>query len=1213
MSKLQIRLISILFLATAFITQAFAQGGATGAITGTVQDNSGAIIANAEVRITNQDTKVLERTVQTGADGTFTAPLLPVGKYSLAITSAGFAQRDFRDIEVRVTETTRIIAKLSPEAVQQNIEVQAEVQEVDTTDATTGQAIDASTIRALPLATQNFQQLLTLSSGAQGELNAASQLGRGNVRIEVNGQREDNNNYQIEGISATDYNVAELTTTPLPNPAVIQEFKVQTSLYDATQGRNGGGNINAILKTGTNTFHGEGYEFFRNTVLDANDYFLNQAGEARPVIQQNIFGGDLGGPIGSGGKYGFFFFNYSGTRQRSGDSPGTIISTLIPYIPAADRGPGGQAALEAAFPGITKIDPVAASLLAFQSNQFGPAANGYLYPLPNVAAGTAAGSPVPFTTSIPGSYTDNQFTATWDREFRNSRDKLSGRFFFQNFQSDVPFGAGGLTASLGGSISSGDLNFPYQLPVKDRVFSLTETHVFSPTLVNDFRLGFVRINNSDINVPPVTAAQAGIDRPTNNLTDSIYKFTFVSSGFQFGPTPQANQYQAQNNFNFVETLGWVKGKHNWRFGGEFTPVALNKRFPQVFNGQLYFGNSSVTNAGVTTTTTDFGNFLQGAPEFSFGGGGVYNHNYRQKNSAIFAQDDWKASTNLTLNLGLRTEFLGAWTDNACHIGNMESDLTKTGQYPFIYPKCVDKLGVPGLTGNASGSTFNNSVSTGIGPRIGFAYDVFGHHNTTVRGGYGIFYVREDVGAVDQLSFQSPFIPIVFFGQTPGFTMSNFFTGTPATNSNAVPAAGQLSPAWLPCLAHLTAFAPSGNPSIPDSTYACTGGPGVNSTQNLFVLEVPRHFVVPNTQQWNFTIQRDLTRKWVLEVGYVGTKGTHLRETRDAIQSVNASPAHPFTVTDTSGNNYTITDNTFSNAIARTPTPGLNGYSGYQLFANDAYSIYHSFQSTISRRWDRGYLQAAYTFSKNIDATSTGNTANNTAFNDESTINASRGISDFNRPQVFKLSYVYNLPFYSHSHGFVHTALSDWSVSGVTSLQSSLPFSVLDSNGGNAFLGAGTSPVGASLASGATIASGMSSGSVTSRLNGWLNPAAFTTAPQLYPGDPKNLTPGTCAGDPNFCTTGFGSLGRNIYRGPFQQNWDFSLIKHFKLTERQDLRFAADFFNLWNHPNFGTPLVTDYEQYLAWAASSQSSPDPFGRIVNTTGTPRLIQFSLRWAF
>ncbi|MGD1023742.1 MAG: carboxypeptidase-like regulatory domain-containing protein [Candidatus Sulfotelmatobacter sp.] len=1209
MLKLQARLIWISFLAVAFLAQSFAQGGATGAITGTIQDPSGAVVANADVRITNQETGVLERSVTSGGDGSFTAPLLPVGQFTVSVHAPGFSESTFRDIVVRVTETTRLIARLKTQAVQQQVEVQAEVQQVDTTDATTGQAIESSTIKSLPLATQNFQQLLTLSSGAQGELNAASQLGRGNVRIEVNGQREDNNNYQIEGISATDYNVAELTTTPLPNPAVIQEFKVQTSLYDATQGRNGGGNINAILKTGTNAFHGEAYEFFRNTVLDANDYFLNGAGEPRPVIKQNIFGGDIGGPIGTGGKLGFFFVNYSGTRQRSGDSPGTIISTLIPYIPAADRVPSGYPALESAFH-LAGVDPVAASLVAFQSNQFGAAGNGYLYPLPNVSAGTAAGAIVPFSTSIPGTYTDDQFTATWDREFRNSNDKLSINFFFQDFQSDVPFGAGGLQASLGGSISSGDLNFPYQLPVKDRVFSLTETHVFSPTLVNDFRLGFIRINNSDINVPPVTAADAGITRPTNNLTDNIYKFTFVSSGFQFGPTPQANQYQAQNNFNFIDTLGWVRGKHNWRFGGEFTPVALNKQFPQVFNGQLYFGDSTTTTApGCTVANpcpvSDVGNFLQGAPEFSFGGGGVYNHNYRQKNSAVFVQDDWKATQNVTLNLGLRTEFFGAWSDNACHIGNMESDLTKSGQYPFIYPSCVNKLGVPGLTGNAAGSTFKNSVSTGIGPRIGFAWDVMGHHNTTIRGGYGIFYVREDVGAVDQLSFQSPFIPIVFFGQTPGFTMSDFFTGTPATNSNAVPAAGQLSGAWLPCLAHLTSFAPSNNPLVGDANYACTGGPGVNSTQNLFVLEVPRHFVVPNTQQWNLTVQRDLGRKWVLEVGYVGTKGTHLRETRDAIQSVNATPANPFVVTDTSGNNYTITNNTFSNAIARTPTPGLNGYSGYQIFANDAYSIYHSLQGTVSRRWERGYIQAAYTFSKNIDATSTGNTANNTAFNDESTINASRGISDFNRPNVLKLSYVYDLPFFAHAAGFRRGALGGWSVSGVTSFQNSLPFSVLDSNGGNAFLGAGTSPVAASLASGATIGSGMSSGSVSQRLSGWLNPAAFTTAPQLYPMQ--------CLTSADFCTTGFGDLGRNIYRGPFQQNWDFSLIKHFRITERQDLRFAADFFNLWNHPNFGTPLITDYEQYLAWSSGPKTSPDPFGEIVSTTGTPRLIQFSLRWAF
>ncbi len=1187
-----IRLVGLSLMALGLSVQGWAQGGATGAITGTVQDPSGAYVANAEVRITNQDTSVLERSVRTGADGSFTAPLLPVGTYSVSVQAAGFSEGKFPNIVVRVTETTRMIAKLTTQSVQQKIEVQAEVQAVDTTDATTGQAIESDTIRALPLATQNFQQLLTLSTGAQSELNKAASLGRGDVRIEVNGQREDNNNYLIEGISVTDYNVAELTNTPLPNPDVVAEFKVQTSLYDASQGRNGGGNINAILKSGTNTLHGDVYEFFRNTVLDANEYFLKGSGSPRPVIQQNIFGGSLGGPVVPGGKLGFFFVNYQGTRQRSGDSPGTLISTFIPYVPAADRGTSAaaQANLAADF-GVASADPVAVNLLAFKSDQFGAPANGYLFPLPNnVPAGTAAGSLVPFTVSKPGKFSDDQLTANWDHEFRDSRDSVAARFFFSNSEQDIPFGAGGLQASLGGAASQTDLNFPYLLPIHDRVFIVSETHVFSPRLVNDFRFGLVHINNSAINVNPVTVTDAGIDRPTNNLTSSIYKFTFLTSGFQFGPTPQANQSQKQNNYNFVENLSWVRGAHTLTFGGQYTKVNLNKQFPQVFNGQLFLTN--------TTGATDFGNFVGGTPEFSFGGGGVYNHQYRQSNSAVFAQDDWKVTSNLTLNLGLRTEFLGAWTDGDCHIGNIESDLTKSGTYPFIYPKCVDKLGVTGLTGTAAGSTFKNSVSTGWGPRFGFAWDMLGRHTTTVRGGYGIYYVREDVGAVDQLSFQSPFIPIVFFGQTPGFTMSDFFTGTPATNPNAVPAAGSLSGAWLPCLAQLTSF-PDTNGA---ATYGGCTGPGVNTTQNLFVLEVPRHFVVPNTQQWNLTVQRELGRHWVWEVGYIGTRGIHLRETRDAIQSVNATPANPFTVTDASGNSYSITTNTFANAIARTPTPGLNGYSGYQIFANDAYSIYHALQTTVSRRWGQGYFQAAYTFSKNIDATSTGNTAFNTAYNDQSNIHASRGISDFNRPQRLAVSYVYDLPIFAHSSGLRKTALGGWQVSGVSIFQSGLPFSIYDSSAGTGFLGQGSTPLlGASLAPGATIASGLTGGGVHSRVaNGYLNPAAFTPAPQLYPT--------RCLSDSNFCTTGFGDLGRNLYRGPFQQNWDVSFLKHFKIGERQDIRFAADFFNLWNHTNFGDPSVTDIEAYLASPTNS-----PFGKILQSTGNPRLIQFSLRWGF
>src|SRR5438552_1985858 len=1083
-SKLFLIALAVLVL----LGQMFAQGGATGAITGTVQDPSGAVVAGAEVRIVNQDTGVLTRTTKTDGNGSFTATLLPVGTYTLSVTSPGFQEAKFTDIAVRITETTRMEAKLRPVAVQEKIEVQAQVQTVETSTATTGQAIESRTIRDLPLATQNFHQLLSLSTGAQSELNASAQLGRGNVRIIEHGQREYNNNYLIEGISATDYNVAQATNVPLPNPDVVQEFKVQTSLYDASQGRNGGGNVNAILKSGTKTFHGDAYEFFRNDVLNSNEYLLKRAGLSRPPVKQNIFGGSLGGPIGSDAKLGFFFVNYQGTRQRSGLSPGTFISTTMPVLP-----------------------PV--------------------------------------------------------------RDD----------------------ATLDSSISATDLNFPYDLPVNTRFFSIDETHLLSPAVVNDFRFGYVRINNSLINVPPVTVDDLGIDRPTNNITKSIYKFSLAS--FQIGPTPPADQFQTQNNFNFVDNMSWVRGAHVLRFGGEYTRVNLDKLFPQTFNGQLFFGATS-------DGFSDFQNFLQGAPVGSFGGGGVFNHQYRNNDFAFFGQDDWKARPDLTLNLGLRTEILGAFYDKRCHIGNFDPAQGNSGQYPFVYGACAKKLNVAGLSGSGSDTTYKNSYATGLSPRIGFAWDILGHHTTTVRGGFGIYFVREDVGTVDQLSFQAPFLPIAGLGNNPG-CLGEFFapanSNTPpqclsnGVNLNTLPAGNVLDPGFVPCLGALLDFPGGDTPAFPD--YGCvSGSPGLVPSNLLFVLTVPRHFQVPSTQQWNLTVQRDLGRKWVLEVGYVGTHALHLRETRTNIQAKLATAAHPVIVTAQDGTQFSITESTTSNAPARSNLQGVNGYGGFQIFASDAYSHYHSLQTTLSRRWGAGYFQGAYTFSTSTDATSSGNTALNTAFNDESDLKFSRGLSDFDRKHRLTVSYRYDLPFFAGASGLKRTALGGWSISGITIFQSGTPFSVLDSAAGSAYLATFLSfaVLGADLVPGRSISSGATSGDIHNRLNGYVDINNFSKAP---PADPAG-----CSADPNACTTAFGTLGRNIYRGPFQQNWDFSVIKNFRISERQTLRFTTDFFNLWNHANFAGPASNDLE-----------NPNAFGKITSTVGTPRLIQFSLRWAF
>ncbi len=473
---------SILFTA-AFTGVMFAQGGATGAISGVVQDATKAVIANAKVNVKNEATGEVVRQVTTDASGLFTATLLPVGNYSVEVTAPGFPVTTFPGVVVRITETTRMTATLKVNTVRQVVEVQSQVEQVNTTDATTGQSLGAQTITDLPLATRNFQQLLTLSAGASSDLNGAAQLGRGTVYMHVNGGREDNNNYLIDGITVADYAFGELTYTPLPSPDAIQEFKVSTSLYDATQGRNGGGNINATLKSGSAKFHGDLWEYFRNTALDANDYFLGKV-----VIKQNIFGGDIGGPIGPGAKLGYFYFNLQGTRQRSGDSPGTFINS--PNVPILPTSRDETTLLNTFFCGAncggvtaTSIDPVALALLQAKGTQFGPGSDGAGYLFPTVAGTPGFTNGQLNTGSLvltdPGKFSDNQFTANWDREFRGGKDRLSERFFWSNSDTFQPFGADSYGIQTGGQPGPNNLNFPLDIPLHSRFGSITETHVFS--------------------------------------------------------------------------------------------------------------------------------------------------------------------------------------------------------------------------------------------------------------------------------------------------------------------------------------------------------------------------------------------------------------------------------------------------------------------------------------------------------------------------------------------------------------------------------------------------------------------------------------------------------------------------------------------------------------------------------------------------------------
>jgi hypothetical protein len=1080
--------------------------------------------------------------------------------------------------------------------VKEVVEVQSQVEQVNTTDATTGQSLGAQTITDLPLATRNFQQLLTLSTGASSDLNNAAQLGRGNVFIHVNGGREDNNNYLIDGITVADYAFGELTYTPLPSPDSIQEFKVSTSLYDATQGRNGGGNINATLKSGTNHFHGDLWEYFRNTALDANDYFLGKV-----VVKQNIFGGDVGGPIGHEAKLGYFYFNLQGTRQRSGDSAGTFInSPSIYYVPVQDR---QSASLMATDCGVASVDPVAFNILSFKSNQFGAGAGGYLYPLPtNVPTSTPCLTTVPFVVTDPGKFTDNQFTETWDRDFRGGKDRLSERFFWSNSDTYEPFGADSFGIQTGGLPGTTNLNFPLEVPLHSRFGSITETHVFSNSFINEFRAGVNIISDKLNNEAPVTSAQVGINLPTANADPNIYRMQFGTFGF--GAYPTQEQTALSDNYTFLDTVSWTHGAHQLRFGGEIDRVAMRRNLPIADNGLVFFSPP--------TLATDFQSFLAGSPFFAEGGGGLGNHDYRVPGYSWFAQDDYRASKTLTLNLGFRNEFLGAPYDLLCHTGNTDQNLANITGQPYVYPKCVNKFGLSGITGTLNQAGLNNEYATVWEPRIGFAYDVLGRHTTSIRGGYGIYSVREDLGAVDNLAIGPPSYP---FGVNflPGAgSLANLFQPS-ATFQGVPPLGAPPSQAYVPTAALFGGFF-EGPPPFCPSTFTAGTNPDqcvaayTGNVNSLIQLAVPLHWEVGTTQQWNFTIQRELGRDWFFEIGYVGTKGSRLRSTYDPDQAAIASTQNPILIpikatvaganpcppANVVGTSCQIVDTTAENASARAPFQGM-APADFEDFAPNSDSHYNALQATVAHRFSKGlYFQSAYTWSKSIDDVSTASVAFVTRVNNQTDAAASRGLSDFDRRQRFVTSGVYQLPFFANANGFTKTALGGWEASGVMILQSGTPFSIFDPAGGSAYALASPSAT-ATFNPGFSCANAPSSGSVTQRLGNWVNPNAYTSDP---------LAPTLSNGQPSDATL-YGDTPRNCIIGPPQKNVDFTLDKSFKLGEGQSLRFRADFFNLFNHPSFAAP-----ETFNGYGGVVGNGGAP---ITTTIGTPRLSQFSLKYGF
>lgn len=710
------RLMTILFSLVVFLVTApavLAQGG-TGQLTGTVADINRAVVPGAVVTLTSKSTGQ-QRTVTTNDSGDFAFSLLPAGSYKLEITAPGFKTVVDEDVRVNVTQTTTLPISLDPSAVAGMVTVTSEAPFVQQESSQVGRVIEEQTLRQLPLPTRNFQQLLTLSPGASASVSNNTELGRGDAIITVNGQRTTSNNVRINGIDANSIGTNSTPNIAVPATDSLQEFIVQTSLYDASQGRNAGGNVEAITKSGGNEFHGNAYYFFRNKSLNANDFFLNSAGQPRPELSRNQFGGTLGGPVIKNKL--FFFASYQHTTERNGAS--LTNSLTFPIIPTALRDDNRTAAgLAAAFGlPVGLINPVSVSILNARL------ANG-AFAIPS--ATTASG-----LTPISGlsRFKEDQFNANFDIRFSDVHTLSVKNFFATNptFQSNYNF------AGLG--------NGPTQLPgtggsleIIQDLNSISDTYVFSPNVVNQARFGFSRLRVTSIPEEPFTAAQFGINSPLRNLFPGMPTFT-VTGLFTLGSSPFADQSSRINAYTIGDTLSIVSGNHRFRIGGEYRRSQVNFYFNAFSRGQVLFNP--------VATTTSFQNFLVGNG-VSIIGSGVFDRALRVNDLSGFVQDDWKISERLTLNLGLRYDFYGYPVDTRGRLVNFIPSQFRAGTTAapagppngFVQAGNGTLAGVPTVEDTLVPNDKNN-----FSPRVGFAYRLNNEGTLAVRGGYGVYFDR----------------------------------------------------------------------------------------------------------------------------------------------------------------------------------------------------------------------------------------------------------------------------------------------------------------------------------------------------------------------------------------------------------------------------------------------------------------------------------------
>jgi hypothetical protein len=1224
------RSIGVVLASFAFVSTtvpAFAQQS-LGAMTGTVTDASGGVVASVQVKTQNVSTG-LEISASTNSAGSYSFADLPIGTYSVTFTLQGFKTQTDSQVIVQSGRTTTLDVQLQPGTVTTTVTVTA-TPLMNQTDTTTGYVVDQLTIQNTPLGTGSFTQLAILSPGVHADFlgGAGANAGLGNQEIFDEGNRSTSNSFSLNDVNTNNLfngnsssqvgenrfvlntgenfgagGVIQTSTSvygaigqalPTPPPDAIQEISVNSAMYDATQGNNSGAHIGVLTKSGTNQLHGSAWEEWQNSVMNADPFFYNASPaitNKNPYLNRNMFGATLGGPIKKDKL--FYFLSYQGVRVA--DAYLSQKDVIVPLGLTNDRSaPGIAAAINSSFmPSIpltaSNIDPVALNILQAKlpNGQF-------LIPTPQITNPTTA-TTLGYDAVVQGANATapvDQGIADLDYQV-SDRDRLSGRYYIQRNPTTSPFGAVG---SL--------LGFAQQLQAGSDVGSITNTMTLSPTVTWLQHVGFTRLLAYAQTSQAFNPTSLGMNLLGSSTFPQIEIGTAdptIGYGLEFGPsTSFGNAGMYQNQWEYGSSINMARGRHTIAFGGQWDHTQLNVINNNTNTDDIYF--------------TTFLNFVEGNVHDGDAFAGSASRYYRADTVGAYVNDNFKLRSNLTLTGGLRWDFDGPFSEKY-------GRLTGFNPATYAYNASTDTITGSGLEIAANNPTaatpgvsdsLLNQRQWGFAPRIGIAWAPT--PKLTLRAGYGIYYDRGEL-----FSYFSPPAGSGFNGPFGVTLAPPFVAPVSAPRGATIDAPFGTTPPSPPQVSAASVLA-----YLPNLSQTECGYPGCWPAGNMFGPLLFGGYDInnklPYTENWTFDLQYQASNNWLFDIGYLGNHGQHEVLPISFNEPLLATPQNPV-----NGQMYSyggttplyldtepISTNEYSgNAPARVP------YVGYDMNSVDyqarGISNYDALQVQLRKRLSNGLqFTASYTWSHALDEQSglglfvTGN--------NPSTPGANYATADFDQTHVFLINYSYTIPSLAKTKA-LGEVINGWTIGGQTVAQSGQPYSVYDYSGSVGSLYFGTdieiaNPI-VPLAPGVTYkqaelqgTTGVNAGKPVLNANDFL---------------PQFVAPGTY-GVPPCDATGcddyeslFGTSGRNTFRGPFQTRFDVSLAKQFPINERFQLRFEADAFNIFNQPDFDTPNndVVFFPNYVG--PPSIPPEGSLGVIQHTIGSSRFFQLGMHLYF